>query len=85
MQISEPCICGSKKAFGACCARFLSGEQQAKTPEQLMRSRYSAYALGNHGEYLLRTWFPPTARGLSAAILSAVSYTHLTLPTSDLV
>jgi len=35
-----------------------------------MRSRYSAYALGNHGDYLLRTWFPATARGLSAERLS---------------
>lgn len=35
-----------------------------------MRSRYTAYALGGHGEYLLRTWFPATAGGLSAAALS---------------
>ena len=25
-----------------------------------------AYALGNYGEYLLHTWFPATARGLTA-------------------
>jgi SEC-C motif-containing protein len=47
----------------------LSGEAQAKTPEQLMRSRYSAYALGGYGEYLLATWFPATAAGLTAAAL----------------
>lgn len=35
-----------------------------------MRSRYSAYALGGYGDYLLRTWFPATARGLLAAELS---------------
>lgn len=35
-----------------------------------MRSRYSAYALGGYGEYLLATWFPATARGLTAAELS---------------
>ena len=35
-----------------------------------MRSRYSAYFLGNHGEYLLQTWFPPTAKGLSVESLS---------------
>ncbi len=35
-----------------------------------MRSRYSAYALGNHGDYLLRTWFPATAQNLTAAELS---------------
>lgn len=35
-----------------------------------MRSRYSAYALGGYGDYLLRTWFPATAQGLSAIELS---------------
>ena len=35
-----------------------------------MRSRYSAYALGGHGDYLLNTWFAATARGLTAAALS---------------
>lgn len=35
-----------------------------------MRSRYSAYALGDHGEYLLRTWFPATAGDLTATALS---------------
>lgn len=67
---SSPCTCGSHKAFGKCCARFLNGEQRPRTPEQLMRSRYSAYALGDCGEYLLESWFPATARGLTAAALS---------------
>ena len=26
--------------------------------------------MGEHGDYLLRTWFPPTAKGLTAASLS---------------
>ena len=64
------CACNSQKLFDVCCGRFLSGNEKAKTPEQLMRSRYSAYALGDHGEYLVRTWFPPTARGLTAEALS---------------
>jgi SEC-C motif-containing protein len=68
--MSRPCYCGSGKRFDACCARFLSGAREARTPEQLMRSRYCAYVLGGHGEYLLRTWFPATARGLTAAALS---------------
>ena len=66
----EHCICGSKKSLAACCGRFLNGTEQAKTPEQLMRSRYSAYALGQHGQYLLRTWFPATAGGLNVEDLS---------------
>ena len=67
------CICNSNKPFDQCCGRFLSGEKQAKTPEQVMRSRYSAYALGNYGQYLLDTWFPATARGLTAETLSEKS------------
>ena len=35
-----------------------------------MRSRYSAYTLGGHGDYLLETWFPATAKGLTAEELS---------------
>ena len=73
------CACNSQKLFDACCGRFLNGSEKAKTPEQLMRSRYSAYALGNHGEYLLRTWFPATARGLTAETLSQRSCDWLEL------
>ncbi|MEE4144556.1 MAG: YchJ family metal-binding protein [Halieaceae bacterium] len=68
--MTDNCPCGSNKTFEACCGRFLCTGKQASTPEQLMRSRYSAYALGGHGDYLLRTWFPATARGLTAQTLS---------------
>ena len=35
-----------------------------------MRSRYTAYALGGHGDYLLTTWFSATSAGLTAESLS---------------
>jgi len=35
-----------------------------------MRSRYTAYALGNYGEYLLATWHPEKRKGLTAVSLS---------------
>lgn len=35
-----------------------------------MRSRYSAYALGDYGAYLLHTWFPAMAKGLTVEALS---------------
>lgn len=73
------CVCGSNKVFGKCCGRFLGGEAPPRTPEQLMRSRYTAYALGNHGDYLLKTWFPATARGLTAESLSERSCDWLRL------
>lgn len=70
MPMSDACICNNNKNFEACCGRFLSGAQHAKTPEQLMRSRYSAYALSGYSEYLLATWFSATSAGLTAESLS---------------
>jgi len=39
----DPCPCGSKKDYSACCEPLISGNQTAETPEALMRARYSAY------------------------------------------
>ncbi len=64
------CVCGKAKPFQKCCGPFLSGEKYAKTPEQLMRSRYAAFALGGHGDYLLSTWLPTSVKGLTASELS---------------
>ncbi len=66
----DSCPCGSGKTFDKCCGRFLSEGNNAKTPEQLMRSRYTAYALGGYGNYLLKTWLPVMAQGLNAIELS---------------
>lgn len=66
----KSCICGKLKPFVKCCEPLLSGKQHAKTPEQLVRSRFSANALGDHGEYLMSTWFPASAKGLTEAELS---------------
>ncbi len=71
--MAKSCPCGHNKPLAQCCGRFLSGAQRAKTPEQLMRSRYSAYALGGHGDYLLATWFSATAGAATAAQLSEKS------------
>lgn len=60
----------SGKLFKQCCERFLNGSEIAKTPKQLMRSRYSAYALGGYGEYLLSTWLPEYRQGLTTEALS---------------
>lgn len=69
-NVLEACICQSQKPFKKCCDRFLNAGQYPKTPEQLMRSRYSAYALGNYGEYLLATWLPAMAKNLTVQQLS---------------
>ena len=58
--MSDSCPCGSGESYAACCGRLHRGEGRAATAEQLMRSRYSAFAVGDR-DYLLRTWFPATA------------------------
>lgn len=55
--ISSPlCPCQSGLSLVACCGRYHRGEA-APTPEALMRSRFSAFALGLN-DYLLATWQP---------------------------
>nr|BFF27092.1 hypothetical protein GCM10025732_50570 [Glycomyces mayteni] len=53
------CPCGSGETYAACCGRFHTGAAAAPTAEALMRSRYSAFAVGDE-PYLLRTWHPGT-------------------------
>ncbi|MDD2449001.1 MAG: YchJ family protein [Sulfurimonas sp.] len=48
------CYCKSKKDFSECCKPYLSGEKKVPSAEALMRSRYSAYVLGD-GNYILKT------------------------------
>lgn len=64
------CYCGSEKLFSRCCEPLITTVTQAKTPVQLMRSRFTAYKLGGYGEYLLKTWFPLMTKGLTVADLS---------------
>ena len=49
------CYCGNKKNFERCCELFIEGKLLAKTPEELMRSRYSAYATSN-AKYIYQTY-----------------------------
>jgi SEC-C motif-containing protein len=56
------CPCGSKKPYAECCQPFHQGEAFPATAEQLMRSRYSAYAL-HLKDYLLQTWDKTTRPG----------------------
>lgn len=49
----QPCPCGGGP-YGSCCRPLHRQKRLAATAEQLMRSRYSAFALGEI-EHLLRT------------------------------
>lgn len=62
MTASPPparCPCGSGDTYEQCCGRFHSGQSVAPTAEALMRSRYSAFAVGD-AAYLRATWHPST-------------------------
>lgn len=69
----QPCKCGSGDAFDICCKPFFDGTAVAQSPEQLVRSRFTAFARGNQGAYLLNTGFPATEKGLAEIELSNVS------------
>jgi len=56
---ADLCLCGSTKKAENCCALVIIGAEQVKSPEQLMRSRFVAYATGNM-EYLKATWHSST-------------------------
>jgi len=55
----KACPCGLPADYDACCGRLHRGEAQASTAEQLMRSRFSAFAVQDEA-YLIRSWHPTT-------------------------
>lgn len=56
LPANAPCRCGSGRSYGACCGPLHQG-QAPQGVEALMRSRYSAYALGLV-EYLIKSTHP---------------------------
>jgi SEC-C motif-containing protein len=68
------CPCGLGDDYDACCGRLHAGAPAA-TAESLMRSRYSAFAVGDAG-YLLRTWHP-TGRPKTLTLDPALAWTRL--------
>jgi len=48
------CICGNEISYDMCCGAIISHKREAKTAEELMRSRYSAYVNAN-GKYLVES------------------------------
>lgn len=56
------CPCGGivkGASYAACCQPYVEGREQAPSAEHLMRSRYTAYTMGETA-YVLRTWHPDT-------------------------
>lgn len=46
------CICGNEKTFRECCGPIIEFQREPASPEELMRSRYSAYVRAD-GRYLV--------------------------------
>lgn len=55
---SARCPCGSGEVFGSCCGPLIGGGA-APTAERLMRSRFTAFSIGD-AVYLLSSWHPST-------------------------
>ncbi len=76
LLFQRECPCGSAAGYDACCGRLHRG-QAAVSAVELMRSRYSAFVVGDT-DYLFRTWHPRT-RPADVAIDPQVRWTGLTI------
>jgi SEC-C motif-containing protein len=56
---SAACPCGGPRPYAECCGPLHAGTAQASTAEQLMRSRFSAFAKKDEA-YILRSWAEET-------------------------
>ena len=75
-SLKNNCSCGHPLPFDQCCSPLLLGLVIAETPEQLMRSRYSAYVHHNV-DYLIKTWHPDCqAQEWREAILDSFEQTE---------
>lgn len=63
-DLDTRCPCGTGETYGSCCYRYHgqyaeTGDLTAPTPEALMRSRFTAFAVADTA-YLLASWHPST-------------------------
>lgn len=56
----QPCPCGKELSYQQCCSQFIDGSTLPQTPEELMRSRYTAYTQANI-DYIVKTMLSPAA------------------------
>src|SRR4051794_34871714 len=80
-QPTSRCPCGSGTPFDECCRQWHRSAAGAPTAEQLMRSRFSAFVVGDSG-YLLRTWHPST-RPRDLDLTDGPRFTHLEVLSSQ--
>lgn len=53
------CPCGKNKLYKDCCGIIHNNVRLAKTPEDLMRSRYTAFVMADI-EFLMQSWHSKT-------------------------
>lgn len=63
------CHCGSGVTYDGCCGPLISRKQTADSAEKLMRSRFSAYSVGDY-QYILDTYHVSTRPNITANSLA---------------
>lgn len=75
------CPCGTGRAYIECCGPLHTGARTAPTAVALMRSRFSAFAVGDIG-YLLSSWHPDT-RPAQLELDEAITWRRLQIVDTD--
>ncbi|MUL80980.1 MULTISPECIES: YchJ family metal-binding protein [unclassified Mycolicibacterium] len=81
MSSDNDCPCGTGLAYAECCGPLHSGARPAPTAVALMRSRFSAFAVGDIG-YLLTSWHPDT-RPADLTLEAAITWRRLQIVDTD--
>lgn len=66
---TQLCYCDSGKEFENCCGPILEGTLQARTPEELMRARYSAHCKKDYA-FLVSSTHPEHREGATEEEIS---------------
>jgi SEC-C motif-containing protein len=61
----DACHCGSGRDLAECCLPVIRGERSAATAEELMRSRYTAFVLGDV-DWIMASHHPDTVDEVNA-------------------
>ena len=65
LAANAACPCEPSSQWAACCGRFIERGELPELPEQVMRSRYSAYVTGNI-PYIQQTMAGPALKNFDA-------------------
>lgn len=72
---TDPCPCGTGLSYARCCTAYVVDGTPPPTAKALMRSRYTAYAVGA-ADHLFRTWHPRT-RPVDVSVDEGLSWVGL--------